>query len=770
MKKSFIRIIGIILCMTITVQLSSYVCFAENRDPILPDTENTLNAESEPEVVCEVPSKRQSNVKHFKMSDGSYIAVRYQEPVHYFNGDSWESINNSLKAVSKDNKTVYSNADNPFSVSFADSAFDENVVEIEYKGHKLSWSLVKSDYNSPQGNSNDYEDSIATVKSDILSVENAAEDPTKPSNDDIINSAVSTSEVVYENIRNGVDLSYTLSGFDLRENYVVHARQDSYEFKSLLRCDDLIPEVSEDNRIVLLGKEGDEILKMSAPVMYDADFAFSDDIKIELMPDESGYQLTLTANKEWINDPKRVFPVTIDPDMSANVDAAFGAGLDLQVVNSAAPSMVFSPNGLTEVYSAFSDIYACTAVQRAYMTFSLPELRRGDTIYNAVLRFNAGTNCDSSNNQLNLYKLSSVYNSQTLCWNNQPAPSGDAVDFHVLGNGYDNNNAGSLTNFGTYDFNITKLAYDWYSDLPYYNENDDPLYTDPRHSMVLSFDDEVLPGNNAWKVFSVDLINGKSDAKLIVSYRNTVGYEDYYTYTSIGAGYGGTAYVNCYSGDVSISQPILGIASEVAPVSISLENLRTYAGTNNALIGGGWKTNYNLECNNDALNDGARSIYLLDGDGTKHYFHIPADGTEGTDEDGLGLTIKLVGEMNSGGDYARITDQNDSIMYFNSDKQLYKIADKYGNNVLIDFIPNTYKISRITNSVGHEYTFSYTGTGGNISKIQCDAGEVQFTYDNNDVLTGITYPDQKTVSFVYNDNGDQEGKLLRHVYRKLVRL
>lgn len=43
---------------------------------------------------------REQCVKHFQLSDGSYRAVVYYEPVHYRQGDEWTEIDNSLVSAS----------------------------------------------------------------------------------------------------------------------------------------------------------------------------------------------------------------------------------------------------------------------------------------------------------------------------------------------------------------------------------------------------------------------------------------------------------------------------------------------------------------------------------------------------------------------------------------------------------------------------------------------------------------------------------------------
>ncbi len=51
----------------------------------------------QPTVVQEVEELRGEDSKHFQMSDGSYLAVAYGEPVHYQDEEgAWQDIDNAL--------------------------------------------------------------------------------------------------------------------------------------------------------------------------------------------------------------------------------------------------------------------------------------------------------------------------------------------------------------------------------------------------------------------------------------------------------------------------------------------------------------------------------------------------------------------------------------------------------------------------------------------------------------------------------------------------
>ena len=52
---------------------------------------------------------------------------------------------------------------------------------------------------------------------------------------------------------------------------------------------------------------------MNAPFMYDAAGARTSQVEVTLTETANGYLYTMTPSEEWLDDPQRVYPVTIDP-------------------------------------------------------------------------------------------------------------------------------------------------------------------------------------------------------------------------------------------------------------------------------------------------------------------------------------------------------------------------------------------------------------------------------------------------------------------------
>ena len=82
------------------------------------DTAEESDYEEELFIIGEDTSRRQENEKHFRMSDGSYVATVYPEAVHYSDDGKWEDINNTLTLT----EDGYRNTAGSFEVVFGDGS------------------------------------------------------------------------------------------------------------------------------------------------------------------------------------------------------------------------------------------------------------------------------------------------------------------------------------------------------------------------------------------------------------------------------------------------------------------------------------------------------------------------------------------------------------------------------------------------------------------------------------------------------------------------
>ena len=127
------QFLAIFLCITMLAQILPQRVFA---DEVVPTADVTASDDLyEAEVLGEDISRRTETEKHFRMSDGSFYAVKYGAPVHYQNAQGeWIDIDNSLDRIDTDVSVMgtgsdavtsgYVNRANRVEVKFAESLND----------------------------------------------------------------------------------------------------------------------------------------------------------------------------------------------------------------------------------------------------------------------------------------------------------------------------------------------------------------------------------------------------------------------------------------------------------------------------------------------------------------------------------------------------------------------------------------------------------------------------------------------------------------------
>ena len=136
MKKSlWTRMISLLLAVVLCVELLPAVGSAVSPSE---DLEHTVEGtvEEPAEVAFEEASLRSERVKHFRMGDGSYVAVQYDVPVHHQDADGrWQDIDNTLEPVGQ----TYAVEDG--SVAFAASLNGDAVFTAGADEHRVQLFL-----------------------------------------------------------------------------------------------------------------------------------------------------------------------------------------------------------------------------------------------------------------------------------------------------------------------------------------------------------------------------------------------------------------------------------------------------------------------------------------------------------------------------------------------------------------------------------------------------------------------------------------------------
>ncbi|WP_449445654.1 DNRLRE domain-containing protein [Ureibacillus acetophenoni] len=130
----------------------------------------------------------------------------------------------------------------------------------------------------------------------------------------------------------------------------------------------------------------------------------SQNVTQEIEKTESGYLLTITADEAFLKDPKRVYPVTIDPWIDVN-----------QAEDTFVASSTTSNFHNTDYLSVGYDTNL--GKTRSLLKFNLPLIPNGE-VTDAQLQLEQISN--SAATQVNVHQITAPFTTSTVTWTNQP--------------------------------------------------------------------------------------------------------------------------------------------------------------------------------------------------------------------------------------------------------------------------------------------------------------------------------------------------------------
>ena len=785
MKK---RTIAIILVLALLVQFLPADVLATELVADVPSLDTSEVSASEKSVLGELPERRSVSEKHFRLNDGSYVAVDYGAPIHFSadGGETWKDIDNTLTR-SRDDEMLYT-AQNGESVRSFSADLREGRLFAASDG-RFGIQMGLSEDEGMRFNSA----SVVEIRyPDRKNRENG-----ELSFDEQITPSKLRTEVLYRDALEGVDLSYELYGYDVKETILVNKPRDSYSFSFDLALDRLVPRQMEDGSIELQDADGEAIYLIPAPDMTDAAEGFSSAVSYDLEKTADGiWRLTITADAKWINAEERVFPVAIDPTVilypSSDDDSILTS-----YVNSGRPTSASFNNTVylrSGYYTNTEYDSDCTGHTVGLIYFkTLPKVPDNCAITDAQLGLTEvkyGGMGNANYHKLYATTIPTPSNPKTylrdMTWNsyqanieNQYASLGDGNTPTALEYQREINHAATETRYV-----ITNAVQMWY------DQNNTSI------SRLLVLDDGHTSTTNARVTYGGYAYGTAYAPKVYVTYRNTVGIEGIYGYHTQNIGRAGTGYVNDFTLYTTLSVPIISAPSNTLPFGISLiynealsdlhfsadttnpysgdSNLHTLIYTN-AKTGLGWKTSVQQTVKYAFYYvDNAYLQYLVytDADGTEHCFNAVNSGTVYKDEDGLGLTITTY----------------DTNLYTMKDKEgntweftwgyLTRYADSNGNQLFyaydgVNYAAGSSAWKPANNTATHRVTGVWRkNDGGELQKVATltysgdylnsitDAANRTTTlgYDGQENLTSLTFPDGKTVSYSYSPYTNADGK------------
>ena len=455
MMKKYIKITAMVLSLLIftycipfnvfaTDTDSSYVSETESADSMVEDNIELAENDIVGDVV-EVVEMRQENTKHFRLADGTYEAVIYPQAVHRKDENGvWQDIDNDLELQNADGNQKYTTKDQRvrFSKNFE---FNNQLFSLNENGYSVSMTLLNTD-NSLSSSSPSL--NLGEISTSSTSVVNPERDRSEINSYSSLEEAAlidNRSSILYSGIKANTDIEYVLQGNDIKENIIVNAVSDSYEYLFQMGLVGLTAQLDTAGNVKITDSEtGQSKYIIPAPYMYDANGVYSYDVHYELaMISDGRYALKIVADENWINADGRAFPVTIDPSLTLDMPA------DDAYTNAASPD---SSYGYSE------KLWVCN-YRTTYIQIDIPELPAEATINSADLHISYYYYISTGSLIAGAYQITEDWAEKDITYNNAPSISTTQLSTANLfaSTGISASNPGPAT------FDITNAAISWHA-------------------------------------------------------------------------------------------------------------------------------------------------------------------------------------------------------------------------------------------------------------------------------------------------------------------
>jgi RHS repeat-associated protein len=668
--------------------------------------------------IFEDVSRREENVKHFRLEDGTYMAAQYDTAVHTLdeNGE-WQDIDNTLSESGSEYST--SNARIKFAKKITGN---ESIFTLHENNRKITLSLdgaIKKTTGVATNTETEFDETATTLQK-MMTLDKLS------------------SHIIYEDILDGVDLEYIVNGNNIKENIIVKEKKDSYVYSFTLKLNNLTAVMRADGSIIICdNSSGAAVYTMPAPVMWDAMGNISHAVDMTLSDLGNGsYKITVTAASEWMNESGREFPIVIDPAISSD-----SGDMQLNQINSSTPSTIWSAGSVIQVSNTITP----------YIKFNfLPTVPEYAHIIHAKVSLKPVSNTAPYNAYVGAYNVLSnwdhntTYN-DTISYLSEGQVSTELVDYNYI-------NSNSISGVTCY-WDVTKLAREWYT-------------TNTNYGIALKYVQDT--GSSGTVSFSINGITNYPS--LTVTYKDMFGLEDYWSFASHSAGLAGDGAINLATGNLVFNINTLTTTDALIPFTFSLTYNSAFASKAynknnrsvpfiNSITPLGFMSNLNqsiIPVYGETVNGVYGTYYIYtDADGTEHAFLPSPNSNEPNiyyDEDGLQLKLTITSDT-----YQTIQDANENTYIFTN------TSGTNGNN-----LSGGTSLTSIKSIDGYQLYIDYN-TLGQPSSISIDPDvstsskvtQLNIYYDSNGHVKYIlNAKSQQAVLFYYTSSGDYLNRIV----------
>ncbi|MBD1372153.1 DNRLRE domain-containing protein [Hazenella sp. IB182357] len=374
-------------------RIQSFFGFDENQDKLNHDTSLTLGRSEKIKVASrektpipkrkkEINEERTAHSKMFELTDGRKQAEISNEPIHYQDKQgNWQEISTDIQ---KSNKSGYqfANQTNTYQSYFGERT--DQLVQFQLGDRSLSFGLVDE----------------KNKKLPLQKKEN---------------------KVTYLNVFENANLTYDVNIDSLKESIVLQKAPDNPEYRFSLKMKGLEAKERKDGSIAFFreGEEGGPLFVMPKPFMMDDQDdkdspygkRWSGAVSQSLKKVGEEYQIIIKADKNWLQQKERKYPVIIDPTIQ--LSASSEEAQDAMVISGSNANANFGDSWKLSVGTTSN------AITRSLFKFQLPDNLVGKKIDSAHLNvyYDQTFTANKNDVEIEARRLNQDWDEQTVTWN-----------------------------------------------------------------------------------------------------------------------------------------------------------------------------------------------------------------------------------------------------------------------------------------------------------------------------------------------------------------
>ncbi|MBB5803447.1 RHS repeat-associated protein [Saccharothrix ecbatanensis] len=419
-----------------------------------------------PTRVREVEDRRTSSMRVFQLSNGEFEAEVSARPESFKDGQGrWRPIDTAVRESGKDGYR-FGNDSNVFGSLFGDRT--DRLVRFQAGDRHVAMGVDVEARN--------------------------------------VEPRVEGSRVVYPGVFDGADLAYVVTGEALKEEIVLHKAPADATYRFTLQLGGVTATALPDGAIGFFPTgegvaDGPPLFTMPKPFMFDGaedrksphGRVWSDKVTQTVAQQGSKITVTVTADREWLAEPGRKFPVTIDPTVKLQPTPT--TGQDVQIWSDTPTRN----DGSSYQLSVGTDPYG---VARSLVRFDTSVVPAGTSLSSAKLRlyYDSELETGANNNVHEVRRVTAGWSEDTATW----ASVNGAFAEAALSTATKQANVGNVW----HEWDVRNIAQSWVSGSAV------------NHGLMVKSTDETLSRGGAIYQAAEFAYNGENEnnPKLVLTY------------------------------------------------------------------------------------------------------------------------------------------------------------------------------------------------------------------------------------------------------------